>query len=66
MRKLAKLFLLLCLTQTHNALAAEKNFIFNPRDVHHQLYIPNGKGLLPAVIILPGSGGVEKVHLTWA
>lgn len=66
MRNLAKLLFLLCLIPMHDSLAAEKNFIFNPRDAHHQLYIPEGSGPFPAVLILPGSGGVEKVHLTWA
>jgi dienelactone hydrolase len=67
MRNVTKLFFLVfLLTQARYGMTAEKNFSFNPYDVHHQLFIPNGRGPFPAVLMLPGSGGVEKVHSAWA
>lgn len=46
--------------------AQSNNFIFNPVDPHHAMYIPQGKGPFPAVLLLHASGGVEKVDDEWA
>jgi dienelactone hydrolase len=57
MRLLLKLFLaLFILFNAQTSLAVEENL----------LYTPNGAGPFPAILMLPGSGGVEKVHHAWA
>jgi len=54
----------LSLACTQNSWAESK--AFNPLDAHHSLYIPQGKGPFPAVLLLHASGGVQKVFHQWA
>lgn len=50
-----------------NIIFAEvDSFIFNPTDSHHTIYIPEGKGPFPAILLLHASGGIEKVDYEWA
>ncbi len=46
--------------------AESNNYIFNPTNPSHAIYIPQGKGPFPAILLLHASGGVEKVNYEWA
>lgn len=60
-------FMIVFSSFSSNVIFAQSNdFIFNPIDSHHAIYIPKGKGPFPAVLMLHASGGVEKVYYEWA
>lgn len=48
------------------ALANEEDYVFDPLDSHHTLYIPEEEGPFPAILMLPASTGVEKINHDWA
>lgn len=45
---------------------ADENYKFDPKDPHHSLYIPDGKGVFPAILLLHASTGVVPVNHDWA
>lgn len=49
-----------------NISFASDNFVFNPTDPNHSLYIPEGKGPFPALLLLHASSGVEPTNQNWA
>ncbi|KTD19314.1 Predicted dienelactone hydrolase [Legionella lansingensis] len=48
------------------AFAEEKEYVFDPKDPHHSLYVPEGKQKFPAILLLHASTGIEKVNYDWA
>ena len=49
-----------------NSGFAANNYVFDPKSPYHSLYIPNGKGPFPAILLLHASTGVVKINHTWA
>ncbi len=45
---------------------AENEYTFDPKDPNHSLYIPDGKGPFPAILLLHASSGVAKINHDWA
>ena len=48
-----------------NAFAGD-DYKFDPKSPYHTLYVPEGKGPFPAILLLHASGGVAKVNHDWA
>lgn len=42
------------------------NYVFDPLDQRHVLYVPNNSTRSPAILILHASTGIEKVNYDWA
>lgn len=67
MHILFKYFLIvMCVFTVPNALAGDNPYIFDPLNPHHSLFIPNGSGPFPAVLLLHASTGIEKINYNWA
>ncbi|AWN74686.1 dienelactone hydrolase family protein [Legionella anisa] len=49
-----------------NVLAEDTDYVFNPNDPHHSLYIPDAPTKAPAILLLHASTGIEKVNYDWA
>ncbi|MBA3662053.1 MAG: dienelactone hydrolase family protein [Gammaproteobacteria bacterium] len=63
--KLAFTFIFIFLTHSSRA-ASPNDYIFDPKDAAHTLYVPEGKGPFPAILLLHASTGVVKVNHEWA
>ncbi|CZJ03761.1 hypothetical protein DM455_13305 [Legionella pneumophila] len=57
------LFILLVCTEV---LAHNEDYVFDPNDPHHSLYIPDATMRSPAILLLHASTGIEKVNYDWA
>jgi dienelactone hydrolase len=47
-------------------VAYAHDYQFDPKDEHHFLYIPEGKGPFPAILLLHASTGIDPVNHDWA
>ncbi|HBB7077245.1 TPA: dienelactone hydrolase family protein [Legionella pneumophila] len=47
-------------------MAKKADYVFNPDDPHHSLYIPDATNRSPAIMLLHASTGIEKVNYDWA
>ncbi|CAM2735553.1 Predicted dienelactone hydrolase [Legionella steigerwaltii] len=47
-------------------LAKNADYVFDPLDPHHSLYIPETTTKAPAILLLHASTGIEKVNYDWA
>lgn len=47
-------------------LAKNQDYVFDPNDPHHSLYIPDATIESPAILLLHASTGIEKVNYDWA
>lgn len=63
--KLVLIYFMVIFNCFNNALAA-KDYIFDPKDPNHFLYVPEGKGPFPAILLLHASTGIQKVNHDWA
>jgi len=50
----------------YSNISSAKYFVFDPKDPSHTLYVPEGNGPFPAILLLHASTGVVKVNLDWA
>jgi dienelactone hydrolase len=68
MRYFSKMVLMcIVLFMTNTELMADPTeYVFNPVDPHHSLYIPNATIRSPAILMLHASTGIEKVNYDWA
>lgn len=48
-----------------NAMAM-RDYIFDPKDPNHSIYVPDGTGPFPTILLLHGSTGVVNVNHDWA
>lgn len=63
--KFVFLFIMIFINCSVTAFATGKDYIFNPKDAHHSMYLPEGNGPFPAVLLLHASTGIEKVNHEW-
>ena len=42
------------------------DYVFDPQDPHHSLYVPDFNSKNPAILLLHASTGIEKVNYDWA
>lgn len=48
------------------SVAASQDYVFDPKDPHHSIYIPQSSAKSPAILMLHASTGIEKVNYDWA
>lgn len=67
MNAILNVFIIFLLAFSMNAFADEQEeYVFDPLDSHHSMYIPEGDGPFPAILILHASTGLEEVNYEWA
>lgn len=47
-------------------MALNEEYVFDPADIHHSLYVPDKTIRSPAILLLHASTGIEKVNYDWA
>lgn len=61
------LFVLISVFVFEVSIAAQLNdYVFDPLDQRHVLYVPENNTRLPAILMLHASTGIEKVNYDWA
>lgn len=49
-----------------SCFADADDYVFDPLDPHHSMYIPDGEDRFPAILLLHASTGIESVTIDWA
>lgn len=66
-RHIRVLLVLMSVLFSSLALSAKSSdYVFDPLDQRHVLYVPNNIARSPAILILHASSGIEKVNYDWA
>jgi dienelactone hydrolase len=60
------LILFASLMSITNTWAQTLDYVFDPKDPHHSLYVPDTPSHAPAILLLHASTGIEKVNYDWA
>src|SRR3990167_2043821 len=63
--KSSLLIILMTLVWANHAYA-KNDYVFDPHDPNHSLYVPNGQGPFPVILLLHASTGVVKINHDWA
>ena len=66
MNKKLILIISIALFSCFNNVFAASDYTFDPKHQSHSLYVPEGKGPFPAILMLHASTGVQNVNHDWA